>query len=107
MRSDTYEAPACQEAKNEPARGVRLANSCNDVMDVYGPCVNPAEVWHEYGISPIAEPKPVCYDAIVIAVGHREFADMGSTRIHALGKSNHVLYDIKYLLPAQDSDARI
>ena len=45
--------------------------------------------------------------AIVIAVGHRQFADMGSTKIHTLGKPNHVLYDVKYLLPAQDSDARI
>ena len=76
-------------------------------MDVYGPCVNPEEVWHEYGILPIAEPKPVCYDAIVIAVGHRQFAEMGSGKIRALGKPNHVLYDVKHLLPAEASDARI
>ena len=51
--------------------------------------------------------KPAHYGAIVIAVGHRQFADLGSTKIRALGKPNHVLYDVKYLLPAQDSDARI
>ncbi len=42
-----------------------------------------------------------------IAVGHRQFADMGSSKIHTLGKPIHVLYDVKYLLPARDSDARI
>ena len=81
--------------------------SYNAQVDVYDPCVNPEEARHEYGISPIAEPKRAHYDAIVIAVGHRQFADMGSTKIHTRGKPNHVLYDVKYLLPAQDSDARI
>ncbi len=76
-------------------------------VDVFDPCVNPEEARHEYGISPIAEPKPANYDAIVIAVGHRQFADMGSSKIHSLGTPSHVLYDIKYLLPAQESDARI
>ena len=51
--------------------------------------------------------KPGYYDAIVIAVGHRQFADMGSTKIHTLGKPKHVLYDVKHRLPAQDSDARV
>ena len=81
--------------------------SYNAQVDVYDPCVNPEEARHEYGISPIAEPKPDHYDAIVMAVGHRQFSDMGSSKIRALGKPNHVLYDVKYLLPAEASDARI
>ena len=81
--------------------------SYNAQVDVYDPNVDPAEARHEYGISPVTEPKPGHYDAIVIAVGHRQFADMGGSKIHALGKSNHVLYDVKHLLPAHDSDARI
>ena len=81
--------------------------SYNARVDVFDPCVDPEEARREYGISPVDEPKPAHYDAIVIAVGHRQFADMGSTKIHALGKSNHVLYDVKHLLPAHDSDARI
>ena len=68
--------------------------SYNAQVDVYDPCVNPEEARHEYGISLITKPKPAHYDAIVIAVGHRQFADMGGTRIHALGKPKHVLYDI-------------
>ena len=56
-------------------------------------------------VDPRAEPG--YYDAIVIAVGHRQFADMGGSKIRALGKPKHVLYDVKHLLPAQDSDARV
>ena len=81
--------------------------SYNARVDGYDPCVNAEEAQHEYGISPIAEPKPAYYDAIVIAVGHRQFADMGGGKIHTLGKPVHVLYDVKHLLPAQDADARI
>lgn len=76
-------------------------------IGVYDPWVNPEEARHEYRISPVAEPNPAHYDAIVIAVGQRQFADMGSGNIHALGKQNHVLYDVTHLLPAQDSDARV
>ena len=81
--------------------------SYNARVDVYDPCADPEEARHEYRISPIAEPKPAHYDAIVIAVGHRQFVDMGSRNIRALGKPSHVLYDVKHLLLAQDSDARI
>ena len=94
-------------------RNTRVVDIVSDLasykaqVDVYDPCVDSAEARHEYGISPIAEPKPAHYDAIVIAVGHRQFADMGAARIHALGKPSHVLYDVKHLLPAESSDARI
>ena len=47
------------------------------------------------------------YDAIVLAVAHRQFAEMGMKNIRALGKPDHVLYDVKYLLPAGQADARL
>jgi UDP-N-acetyl-D-galactosamine dehydrogenase len=77
------------------------------LVGVYDPWVNPEEARQEYGIAPVREPEARAYDAIIVAVGHRQFADMGSSKIRALGKPKHVLYDIKYLLPAQDADARI
>ena len=39
--------------------------------------------------------------AIILAGG------MGAAAIRALGKPEHVLYDLKYLLPASDSDLRL
>lgn len=47
------------------------------------------------------------YDAIIIAVAHHQFKTMGAAAIRALGKPEHVLYDLKYLLPASDSDLRL
>ena len=75
--------------------------------DVYDPWASPAQAQHEYGITPIQQPEQHAYDAIIIAVAHQQFRDMGAAAIRALGKSEHVLYDLKYILPASDSDMRL
>ena len=61
----------------------------------------------EYGLSPVAEVQPGTYDAIIVAVAHRQFRDMGADGIHGLGKPEHIVYDLKYLLDAEDSDLRL
>jgi UDP-N-acetyl-D-galactosamine dehydrogenase len=76
-------------------------------VDVYDPWVDPAEAMHEYGITPVAEPRPGEYDGIVLAVAHRQFAEMGAERVHAYGKPDHVLYDLKYVLRPDESDLRL
>lgn len=76
-------------------------------IDVYDPWVSPAEAEHEYGITPIDQPKTGEYDAIIIAVSHRQFKQMGLDEIKALGKANSVIYDIKYLFPADAVDGRL
>lgn len=76
-------------------------------VDCYDPWIDPQEAEHEYAITPIKEPKPDSYDAIVLAVAHNEFKEMGEANIRALGKGKHVLYDLKYILPAQTSDLRL
>ena len=75
--------------------------------EVYDPWASPAQAQHEYGITPIQQPEQQAYDAIVIAVAHQQFRDMGAAAIRALGKSEHVLYDLKYILQASDSDMRL
>jgi UDP-N-acetyl-D-galactosamine dehydrogenase len=79
----------------------------NCLLDVYDPWVNPAEAEHEYGITPINQPKTGEYDAIILAVSHRQFKQMGLDEIKALGKENSVIYDIKYLFPADAVDGRL
>lgn len=79
----------------------------NCVVDVYDPWAATEEAQREYKITPVGEPVAGSYDAIILAVAHRQFSDMGAAAIRALGKSTHVLYDLKYLLPAQDSDLRL
>ncbi|MCU0943153.1 MAG: Vi polysaccharide biosynthesis UDP-N-acetylglucosamine C-6 dehydrogenase TviB [Hydrogenophaga sp.] len=75
--------------------------------DVYDPWVNPAEAQHEYSITPVAQPAAGEYDAIILAVAHRQFKAMGAAAIRALGKAEHLLYDLKYLFPASESDLRL
>lgn len=79
----------------------------NCEVDVYDPWVNVGEAQHEYGIIPISKPVSGNYDAIILAVAHHQFKDMGAATIRALGKSASVLYDLKYVLPTQDSDLRL
>lgn len=79
----------------------------NANIDVYDPWVSKEEAMSEYGLKLINAPAQNHYDAIIIAVAHSEFVEMGADKIHALGKEHHVLYDIKYLLPADDVDGRL
>jgi UDP-N-acetyl-D-galactosamine dehydrogenase len=76
-------------------------------VDVFDPWVDPEEVLREYGLSLVREPENGAYDAIVLAVAHRQFAAMGADGIRALGRDPHVLYDVKQMLPADAVDGRL
>ncbi len=79
----------------------------NCYVEVYDPWVSKEEAQHEYGITPIAEPTERGYDAIILAVAHLQFKEMGATAIRALGKATSILYDLKYVLTADESDLRL
>ncbi|MHA3080195.1 Vi polysaccharide biosynthesis UDP-N-acetylglucosamine C-6 dehydrogenase TviB [Acinetobacter sp. ANC 5502] len=76
-------------------------------VDVHDPWVDAAEVQHEYGLELTEQPKNHYYDAVVLAVAHQQFKDMGGAQIHALGKDQHVLYDLKYIFAQSESDIRL
>ncbi len=82
-------------------------NEYHAQVDVYDPWINAAEAEHEYGITPVAEVKPDSYDAVILAVSHKQFIAMGLEQIRALGKANSVLFDVKYLFPADAVDGRL
>ncbi len=79
----------------------------NAHVDVYDPWVNPEEAKHEYGIEPIQSLENGKYDAIIVAVAHRQFLAMGTEKIRALGKAESVLFDVKCVLPNDQVDARL
>ncbi|HEB95862.1 MAG TPA: Vi polysaccharide biosynthesis UDP-N-acetylglucosamine C-6 dehydrogenase TviB [Sedimenticola thiotaurini] len=98
----------CPDLRN--TRVVDMVQAFQDYesrVDVYDPWVDPAEAEREYGITPIGEPEPGRYDAVVLAVAHRQFLEMGSDRLRALCRPEGVLYDVKHLLPVSDSDGRL
>ena len=76
-------------------------------VDVYDPWVNVQEAEREYGISPVQSVSENSYDAIILAVAHEQFKQMGVAQIRALGKQAHVLYDLKYVLDATEADIRL
>jgi UDP-N-acetyl-D-galactosamine dehydrogenase len=76
-------------------------------VDIYDPWADGSECRHEYGIRPVRSLERNTYDAIVCAVAHREFREMGIQGVRKLGKKQHVLYDIKHVFRAGEADGRL
>lgn len=79
----------------------------NAIVDVYDPWIDTREAEKEYGVKLVSQPEQGVYDAIVLAVAHREFSKLGVAGIRAFGKPGSVLYDVKHVLPASDVDGRL
>lgn len=79
----------------------------NCLVEAFDPWVSSEDACEEYGINLTQSPMAGTYDAIVLAVAHRQFKEMGSKAIRGLGKPKHVLYDLKYVLPANEADVRL
>lgn len=86
---------------------VRELQEYNVNVDIYDPWVNAQTAEEEYGVTPISEPELKQYDGIILAVAHAEFARMGLHNIRALGKDEHVLYDLKYVFAKDETDIRL
>lgn len=76
-------------------------------VEVYDPWANTDEVEREYGFKLIQQLANAKYDAIVLAVAHRQFIAMGPQAIRALGRNQSVIFDVKYVLPAESVDGRL
>jgi len=81
--------------------------SYGSLVDVHDPWVDVDEVEREYGLSLAASPAKACYDVVVCAVAHRQFKALGADGIRAFCKPGGVVYDVKYVLPAADSNDRL
>jgi UDP-N-acetyl-D-galactosamine dehydrogenase len=98
----------CPDLRNTRVREiVDELSELNAKVDVYDPHADPDECERECGIRPIPALVEGTYDAVVIAVAHRQFRAMGAAAIRALGKPRSIVYDVKYVLPATDSDGRL
>ena len=78
-----------------------------DNITVYDPWANPDAVRDKYGLSIISENnqiKTMDYDAVILAVAHKEFMEM---RFEELLSENSVIYDVKGCLPREIVDARL
>ena len=87
---------------------VRTLQTYHVQVDVYDPWIDPAEAQHEYGLTCLSQPpEHGAYAAVVLAVGHRQFAQAGEAGIKAYGHPGAVVFDVKGILPFGAADARL
>lgn len=79
----------------------------NANIDIYDPWVSKADAKQEFGLKLINQPAKDHYDAVIIAVAHNQFKEMGAKGIRSLCKPESVIYDVKYLLDTDDVDGRM
>jgi UDP-N-acetyl-D-galactosamine dehydrogenase len=76
-------------------------------VDVHDPWADPEEARQEYGLELTQKPQLGSYDAIVLAVAHRQYREMGAGAIRAWLQEGGVLYDVKHVLPPESVDGRL
>ena len=76
-------------------------------VEVYDPWVDADVAEHEYGFRPVSRLGNGKYDAVVLAVAHREFREMGVEKVRKFGRRNCVIFDIKHVFAADQVDGRL
>jgi UDP-N-acetyl-D-galactosamine dehydrogenase len=98
----------CPDLRN--TRVVDLIRELRDygvLVDVHDPWADPEEARTEYGLELAANPQEGMYEGIVLAVAHECFRELAADKLRSLGKPQHVLYDLKAVLPEGASELRL
>ncbi len=90
----------CPDVRNSRVVDVVEALKAYNVdVDVHDPWVSADQAENEHGIALVHEPPEGAYDAVVLAVAHRDFLERGAGWIEGLAKSERVIFDVKSALP--------
>jgi UDP-N-acetyl-D-galactosamine dehydrogenase len=95
----------CADLRNSGIQGVivKLQRfNCN--ISLYDPWANSEEVKQKYNIFPKKKFTKNTYDAVIIALAHKEFKKIGIKKILYSCKKNHVLYDLKNFFKSDQVD---
>ncbi|QDH69761.1 nucleotide sugar dehydrogenase [Marilutibacter alkalisoli] len=98
----------CPDLRN--TRVVDIVHELQDYgvgVDVHDPWVDAAQAREAYGIELVTDPAHGGYDAVILAVAHREFVSPGAPGLRAFGKPGTPLFDVKGALPKADVDGRL
>lgn len=86
---------------------VKELQGAQATVDVYDPWTDAGEALNDFGVRQISQLEHGVYDAIVVAVAHSEFAEMGGDYIRSLGRESCVIFDIKNVLSPELVDGRL
>ena len=98
----------CPDIRN--TRVVDIVRELRDMdvaVDIFDPWADAGDVAHEYGLELTGQPVEQTYDAVVVAVAHREFQAMGVDAVRRMCKPEHVVYDVKYAFTSREVDGRL
>lgn len=94
-------------------RNTRVVDVVEELSE-FGCKVDVADCWadnkeaeHEYGLTLIDNPEAGQFDAVILAVPHREYTEMSEANFRDLLRPNGVLFDLKGILPLGASDLRL
>ena len=83
---------------------VKTLQTYNTNVTIYDPWANPEIVRCEYGVVVTNELPSEKYDAVILAVAHKEFEDLDLDKLKA---DNAIVYDVKSFLPHHAYDQRL
>ena len=86
---------------------VHALQDYNMIVNVYDPVADQNAALKEYGLSVEQKPQEGYFDAIIIAVAHRVFIDLGIDAIRRFGKSTSLIFDVKSVFPKHATDERL
>ena len=99
----------CPDLRNSKA--IDVLNGLRDFhaeVDIWDPWIDASECRDEFGVDCLREvPASGIYDGIIIAVAHREFAEMGTEGIRTFARDGAILYDVKGIFPKHETDGRL
>ncbi len=98
----------CADTRNTKVADIASELAAYSVsVDVHDPWVGVEKLQSEHRVNAIEAPEAGVYDAVIVAVGHAEFVELGSDALRKLGKPSAVLFDIKGIFGKSGSDLRL
>tara|TARA_Y100000589_G_scaffold329778_1_gene377427 strand:+ start:14831 stop:16105 length:1275 start_codon:yes stop_codon:yes gene_type:complete len=98
----------CSDLRNTQVINLyKILSKESSIVDIYDPMIREEDAFKAYKIKLINNPKFNFYDAIIVAVAHNIFKELGLKNIKKYCKSTSIIYDLKYLLDKEDSDLRL
>jgi UDP-N-acetyl-D-glucosamine/UDP-N-acetyl-D-galactosamine dehydrogenase len=99
----------CPDLRNSKVRDViTTLQEYNAEIEIWDPQVNIVEAKRELRLPIHESPPPAAtYDAVILAVAHREFGELGAQRIRGFGRPGAVFFDVKGMFAKHESDGRL